>query len=108
MRHFKQTRITFVTTLLLTLVWPLAAQASSQLASDKGCYNCHGANLRGDAPSFERLASNLSRYQGDLTAEQKFVDKYLAGKMFEHVEAHERLSPESAKALVHWLVKGGK
>lgn len=108
MRHFKQTRITFATTLLLALAWPLAAQASSQLASDKGCYNCHGATLRGEAPGFDRLSSRLLKYQGDLAAEQKFVDKYLAGKMFEHVEAHERLSPESAKALVHWLVEGGK
>jgi len=104
MRQAMQHRITFA----LALACPLAAQASSQLALDKGCYNCHGATLRGDAPGFDRLSSKVSKYQGDLAAEQKFVDKYLAGEMFEHIDAHERLTPESAKALLHWLVEGGK
>jgi cytochrome c551/c552 len=110
MRHAMQHRITFAGTLLVALLWPLAVQASSQLASDKGCYNCHGVNLRGDAPSFERLASRLSRYKADPNpdAEQKWVDKFRAGESFQHIDAHERLTPESARALVHWLVEGGK
>lgn len=33
---------------------------------------------------------------------------YLRGEAFEHIEAHERLTPESAKALVHWLIDSGK
>lgn len=103
-----QHRITFAGTLLIAIAWPLAAQASSQLASDKGCYNCHGAYVRGEAPGFERLASKLSKYKDDPGAEEKFVNKYLTGEMFQHIDAHERLSPESAKALLHWLIEGGK
>ena len=94
--------------LLLAVAWPLAANASAQLAVDHGCYNCHGPNLRGEAPSMERLAQRLSKYKGDSAAQQKFVDKYRAGEMFGHIDAHERLSPESAMALVHWLAEGGK
>lgn len=108
MRHSPQHRITFASTLLLALAWPLAAQASSALALDKGCYSCHGASPRGEAPRFEQLPSRLSKYKGDLAAEQKFVDKYRAGEMFGHIDAHERLSPESAKVLIHWLVEGAK
>ena len=84
------------------------ALASSALAVDKGCYNCHGAYPRGDAPSFERLSSRLSRYKGDASGEGKFVNQYLAGEMFQHIEAHERLTPESAGILIHWLVEGAK
>jgi cytochrome c551/c552 len=108
MRHTLQHRITLTATLVIAAVSPSAAQASSQLASDKGCYNCHGATLRGDAPAFERLSSRLSKYQGDAGAEAKFLDKYRAGEFMGHIDAHERLTPESAKALVHWLVEGGK
>lgn len=84
------------------------AQASWQLASDKGCTNCHGAFRRGDAPSFERLSAKLAKLKGDLAAEQRFVAEYQAGEMFNHVDTHERLSAESAKALIHWLVEGAK
>jgi cytochrome c551/c552 len=108
MRHAMPHRITLAAMLLAALTWPLAGQASSQLASDKGCYNCHGTALRGDAPSFERLASKLTRYQGDLDGEQKFVTQFLTGDMFQHIDAHEQLTPEAAKALLHWLVEGGK
>jgi cytochrome c len=108
MRHALRHRITLAATLLVALTWPLAGQASSQLASDKGCYNCHGTALRGEAPSFERLASKLARYQGDPDGEQKFVTQFLIGEMFQHIDAHEQLTPESAKALLHWLVEGGK
>lgn len=94
--------------LLAALNAPLASQASPQLAVDKGCYNCHGANLRGDAPSIDQLSVKLAKLKGDAAAEQRFVDKFRAGEMFEHVDTHERLSQESAKALIHWLVEGAK
>ena len=103
-----QHKFPFAGALLAALVWPLAAQSSSALALDKGCYSCHGAVLRGEAPGFERLAVKLSKYKGDLTAEQKFVDKYRAGQMLERIDAHERLSPESARTLIHWLVEGAR
>ena len=108
MRHALHSKIICASALLLAVAWPLAANASAQLAVDHGCYNCHGPNLRGEAPSMERLAEKLSKYKGDSAAQQKFVDKYRAGEMFGHIDAHERLSPESAMALVHWLAEGGK
>ncbi len=101
-------RLAWAGTLLLALGLPFAAQASSQIAIDKGCYSCHGPNLRDEAPNLQRLAGRLSKYKGDPDAEQKFVGKYLAGEMFGHIDAHERLSPESAKVLIHWLVEGAK
>ncbi|MEI8169300.1 MAG: c-type cytochrome [Rhodoferax sp.] len=103
-----QHKITFASTLLMAMVWPLTAQASSQLALDKGCYSCHGANQRGEAPSFERLASKLAKYKGDQAGEQNFVSEFQAGEMLNHIPVHERLSPASAKTLVHWLMEGAK
>jgi cytochrome c len=93
---------------LLATLGSWAANASTALAIDHGCYSCHGAYLRDEAPKFERLSSRLSRYKGDPTAEQKFVENFRAGEMFGHIAAHERLSPESAKALVHWLLEGAR
>jgi cytochrome c len=84
------------------------AQASTALALDKGCYACHGAHRRGDAPPFDRLASKLERLKGDATAEKNFIEKYSKGKIFERVDAHQRISAESAARLIHWLVEGGK
>ena len=93
---------------LLTLAESHFAQASQQLAADKGCYNCHGANPRGDAPAFDRLSSRLSHLKGDAAAEQKFVAELQSGEPLQHIGSHEHLTPESAKALVHWLVEGAK
>jgi cytochrome c len=108
MRHVSHNVSFCIVALCLAVVWPGAAQASSQLAVDKGCYSCHGAHLRDEAPSFKRLADKLSRYRGDLAAQQKFVEKYLGGEMLGHIDAHERLSRDSARALVQWLAEGGK
>ena len=103
-----QTRNTFAATLLMALVGPLAAQASSSLASDQGCYNCHGSARRGAAPGFERLAAKLSKYKEAPADEPQFVDRFLAGKMGAHIDAHERVSPQAAKILIHWLAQGAK
>jgi hypothetical protein len=54
------------------------------------------------------LASKLERLKGDATAEKNFVEKYSKGKIFERVDAHQRISAESAARLIHWLVEGGK
>ena len=108
MRHALHSRIFCASALILAVAWPVAANASAQLAVEHGCYNCHGANLRDEAPSMERLAKKLGKYKGDPAAQQKFVDKYRAGEMFGHIDAHERLSLESATALVRWLAEGGK
>ncbi len=108
MPHFTPRQPQFSALLLLAMAAPLAAQASSELAIEKGCYNCHGSYLRGEAPAFASLASKLARLKGDAPAQEKFVASYRTGKTLEHVEAHERLSPESASKLVQWLVGGAK
>ncbi|MFN4350449.1 MAG: hypothetical protein ACK4F6_06570 [Hylemonella sp.] len=93
---------------LLGLALPLASQASSSLASEMGCYNCHGQPMRADAPSFERLAAKFAKRSGQAGAEQHAVDELLQGEGFRHIPAHEHLSPETARKLVHWLFDGGK
>ncbi|MDO9115919.1 MAG: hypothetical protein Q7U63_19245 [Polaromonas sp.] len=41
-------------------------------------------------------------------AEQRLADKLRQGEWLEHIDAHDRLSPETARALIHWLVEGAK
>ncbi|MBI2745778.1 MAG: hypothetical protein HYX45_09360 [Burkholderiales bacterium] len=93
---------------LLGLALPLASQASSSLASEMGCYNCHGQPMRAEAPSFERLSAKFAKRNGQAGAEQHAVDELLQGEGFRHIPAHEHLSPETARKLVHWLFEGGK
>lgn len=92
--------------LLLCLTAP--SHANLQMATEFGCINCHGEARRGESPTFERLAGKLSGLKGDRQAEANFVTEYRAGKPWERVEAHERISQETAAALVHWLAEGGK
>lgn len=101
-------RVAFTGFLAAALLSPLAAQASSQLALDKGCYACHGAYRRSDAPALDQLPKRLERLKGDAAAEKDFVEKYGQGQIFQHIDAHERISPESAGVLIHWLVEGLK
>jgi cytochrome c551/c552 len=93
---------------LLTTGFAVTAQASAQLAVDQGCFSCHGANLRGEAPTFDRLAGKLAKYKGDAAAQARFVAKYRSGEPLERIDAHERLSQETATALVLWLAEGAK
>jgi cytochrome c551/c552 len=90
------------------LAVPMASQAGSALAVDMGCYNCHGAYRRGEAPAFEQLAAKFAGLKGDAASEQKQMDKWRQGEWLEHIDAHERISPETARALFHWLVEGAK
>jgi cytochrome c551/c552 len=92
----------------LMLVLPLASRADPALAVEMGCYNCHGAPARGDAPSFERLAAKFEKRRGDSAAEQHVVDELLRGEPLHPIPAHERLSPETARLLVRWLSDGAK
>ena len=101
-------RLALIGVFAATLASPLSGQANSQLAVDKGCYACHGAYPRGDAPAFNKLADRLGRFKGNAAAEKDFVDGYGKGKMLEHVDAHERISRESAALLIHWLVEGAR
>lgn len=108
MDQSRRPRITFLGIFAAILLAPLTGQTNSQLAVDKGCYACHGAYPRGDAPTFDQLSRRLGRLKGDAGREKDFVDAYSKGKMFEHVDAHERISHESASLLIHWLVEDAK
>ena len=92
--------------LLSLLSWPLSCAATPALALEMGCYNCHGAPVRGDAPSFERLAAHYAPRRGNAAAEQHVVEELLRTKTLQHITPHERLSPETARQLVHWLFDG--
>jgi len=110
MRHFKPMRpcLTAAVVFLAALGAPLASQASWPLAVEMGCYNCHGDQPRGKAPRFERLADRLTGRAGDAAAEQHLFDEFRNGELFEHVDAHERVSPETARTLIRWLLEGAK
>jgi cytochrome c len=85
-----------------------SALANPQMAVEMGCYNCHGAQLRADAPSFERLSEKFSKHKGDLAEERRHAEKLREGEFLQHFTAHQQLSPESAQKLVHWLAEGAK
>jgi cytochrome c len=94
--------------LLILLAAALPAQASSQLALDKGCYSCHGEPPRRNAPSMAQLAADYARYRGQADAPRQLADKLRAGGLFAHIAAHERLSPEDCETLMRWIIDGAK
>ena len=108
MRYLTVKTLAFALTLGGGLGLAQSALANPQMAVEMGCYNCHGAQLRADAPSFAHLADRLSRLKGDAAAEQKFAAKLREGEFLQHFTAHQQLSPESAQKLVHWLTEGAK
>jgi cytochrome c len=84
-----------------------AAQTGAQLATDKGCVNCH-SNLapKKKAPTFKQLAADYAplRERPDVLRER--AEKLRSGSIFGHIDAHERLSAEDAQQLVRWLADG--
>ena len=92
--------------LLLALAAPLPVLASASLATGMGCVNCHGQPARADAPSFARLAQKYAKRRTDAGAEPHAVDELLRGEPWRRIPAHEHLSPETARRLVHWLFEG--
>jgi cytochrome c len=108
MRQVKLQRVVLAGMCLAFFGFPVAARADAQLALEKGCYSCHGANPRGEAPPWQRLSARLARLKGDEAAEKAFVEKFGNGKVMERVEAHERISAQSAAVLVRWVVEGAK
>jgi cytochrome c551/c552 len=110
MRSFKQIRqcVSATVVFLVALGAPPVSHASWQQAVDMGCYNCHGDQPRGKAPRFERLAARLAGRAGDAAAEQRLFDEFRHGEWLEHVDAHERVSTETARTLIRWLFEGAK
>jgi cytochrome c len=92
--------------MVLVLAAAPAAQASAQTALDMGCYNCHGTPPRKNAPTFAELARRYGEHRDDPAKQQQLADKLRAGTIFSHINAHERISPETAAALVRWLCEG--
>ena len=90
------------------LALPATAHASTQLALDKGCMNCHGNPIRQHVPNFEQLASHAAKYRDQPGADQKLADKLRAHELFGNVTGHETLTPESALALARWIIGGAK
>ena len=83
-----------------------AAQASAQIALDMGCYNCHGHPPRKNVPTFAELARRYSAYRNGAAKQQQPADQLRERTIFSHINAHERISPETAAALVRWLCDG--
>lgn len=110
MRSFTPMRPYLTATLvfLMALCAPLVSHASWQQAVEMGCYNCHGDQPRGKAPRFERMGERLAKRAGDAAAEQHLLDEFRNGEWLEHVDAHERVSPETARTLIRWLFEGAK
>ncbi len=92
----------------LLLIAALPAQASSQLALDKGCYSCHGEPPRRNTPSMAQLATDYARYRGQPDAPRQLAEKLRAGGLFAHIAAHERLSLEDCETLMRWIIEGTK
>jgi len=90
----------------LTLAWP--AQASPQLALDKGCYSCHGDPPRRSAPTLTQLASDYAKYRDQPDAAQKLGAKLRAGSLFAHIAAHERLDEQECETLMRWIIDGAR
>lgn len=97
-----------LSSLCLALLSALAAQASPQLALEKGCYSCHGEPPRRGVPSMAQLAADYARYRGDGDAPRRLADKLREGTLFGHIAAHERVSPQECEALMRWLIEGAR
>jgi cytochrome c len=84
------------------------AQSSSALALDKGCYSCHGSTPRKNAPTFDQLAKDYAKYQGQTDAAIALAEKLHQEHVFGGVTAHEQLTPDNALQLVRWIIEGAK
>jgi cytochrome c551/c552 len=93
---------------LMASALPPAAQASLNLALDKGCLNCHGTPPKGKAPAMAELAARYASAQGKETEIGKLSARLREHHLFGGVPAHERLSADEAERFVRWLVDGGK
>lgn len=85
----------------------VSAHANAQLALDKGCYSCHGTPPKKGVPTFGQIAADYARYRDTPSAEIQLAEKLRQGHLFGGVQAHQRLSEETARALVRWLISGG-
>lgn len=84
-----------------------AAESGAQLATDKGCVNCHSNQTpKKKAPTFTRLAADYAALRDRPQALRERAEKLRSGSIFGHIDAHERLSADEAAQLVRWLADG--
>lgn len=86
----------------------LPANASMNLALDKGCLSCHGNPPRGRAPTIPELAREYASFRGREADILRLSAHLREHHLFGGVPAHERLSAEEAEQFVRWLVDGGR
>lgn len=102
--------LAFAFAALSTALRPAMAQveraSASQLAADRGCYNCHSEPSRKSARSFAEIRKAYATQRGRPGAERQAVERMHHGSLFSHVAAHESLSDEDAELIVHWLFSG--
>jgi len=91
---------------LVVALFASNVHATAQLALDKGCFSCHGSPPKKSAPTFEKLALEYAKYKNVPSAETELASKLREGHIFGGIQAHERLSEESARLLVHWIIQG--
>lgn len=107
-RYDARRYITWLAPLAMCLAATPAAQASSLLALDKGCYSCHGSPPQKGAPTMDKLAADYAQYRGQTDAAAKLATQLREHHVFGSIMAHERLTEESALTLVRWLIYGAK
>lgn len=79
----------------------------ASLAAQMGCVNCHGAQPRGDAPSFKSLQDRAARGDRDpaKTADHWLEEIREIGSGGRGVVVHRQVSDASAKAIAQWLAR---
>jgi cytochrome c len=82
------------------------ARSASQLAADRGCYNCHAEPSRKSIRSFGEIRKAYASLKGRPDAERQAIERMHHGSLFTHVAAHERLPDEEAALLIRWLFAG--
>ncbi|ART49264.1 c-type cytochrome [Acidovorax carolinensis] len=92
--------------LALTLSTSPLAQASSALAVEMGCTNCHSNAFHPNAPSFQQLADESAKRRGETGAEDHLMSELRKPRLLGRIGAHEHLSEESARALARWMLDG--
>ena len=85
-----------------------SAQSMSALALDKGCYSCHSNPPRKNAPTFDQLAKDYAKYQGQTVTAVTLAEKLHQEHIFGGVKAHEQLTQENALQLIRWIIDGAK
>ncbi|PJI98901.1 cytochrome c551/c552 [Acidovorax sp. 69] len=92
--------------LAVTLSASPLAQASSALAVEMGCNNCHSNAFHPNAPSFKELADHSAKRRGGNGAEDHLIGELRKPRLVGRIGAHEHLSEESARVLARWILDG--